>query len=131
MYPKLQLSAGPRVLKQTARKLVSPVQLHHKSCVSLVDIVSSADSLRSSRNSVQALLESRHCIPRTRFNRLETSRGGAGGEPEPADIEGASIMDRRRSGQRSDSESQCDGGVYAPLDWDNLPGRATRLLRLE
>ncbi len=29
-------------------------------------MVSSADSLRSSRNSVQALLESRHCIPSTR-----------------------------------------------------------------
>ena len=26
-YPRLPLSAGPRVLKQTARKLVSPVQL--------------------------------------------------------------------------------------------------------
>jgi hypothetical protein len=30
-------------------------------------------------------------------------------------------MDRRGSGQ----------GVYAPLGWDNLPGRSTRLLRLE
>jgi hypothetical protein len=66
----LPLSAGPRVLKQTARKLVSPVQLHHKSCVSLVDIVSSADSLHSSRNSVQALFESRHCIPSTQFNTM-------------------------------------------------------------
>jgi hypothetical protein len=37
-------------------------------CVSLVDIVPSGDSLRSSRNSVQALLESRYCIPSTRFN---------------------------------------------------------------
>ena len=49
---------------------ISPVQLHHKSCVSLVDIVSSEDSLRSSRNSVQALLESRYCIPSTLFNSL-------------------------------------------------------------
>jgi hypothetical protein len=45
------------------------LQLHYKSCVSLVDIVSSADSLRSSRNSVQALLESRYGIPSTLFNR--------------------------------------------------------------
>ncbi len=72
MYQKLPLSAGPRVLKQTARKLVcySSVQLQPKSCVSLVDIVSSEDSLRSSRNSVKALLESRYCIPSTRLNRL-------------------------------------------------------------
>ncbi len=33
-----------------------------KLCVSLVDTVSSEDSQRSSRNSVQALLESRYCI---------------------------------------------------------------------
>ncbi len=36
--------------------------------MSVVDIVPSGESLRSSRNSVQALLESRHCIPSTRFN---------------------------------------------------------------
>ena len=50
VYPKLPLSAGPRVLKQTARKLVSPVTT--QSCVSLVDKVSSVDSQRSSRNSL-------------------------------------------------------------------------------
>ncbi len=38
---------------------------------------------------------------------------------EPA----AGVMDRRRSGQSSDSES----GIHALLDWDKLPGRATRL----
>jgi hypothetical protein len=41
------------VLKQTARKLVSLVTT--QSCVSLVDKVSSEDSQRSSRNSLQAL----------------------------------------------------------------------------
>ncbi len=55
-----------KVLKQTARKLVSPGTT--QSCVSLVDTVSSEDSQRSSRNSVQALHESRRCIPCTRFN---------------------------------------------------------------
>jgi hypothetical protein len=40
--------------------------------VGLVDIVSSEDSQRSSRNSVQALLESRYCIQSTRFDRFET-----------------------------------------------------------
>jgi hypothetical protein len=40
--------------------------------VGLVDIVSSEDSLRSSRNSMQALLESRYCIQSTWFNRFET-----------------------------------------------------------
>ncbi len=66
MYRKLPLSEGPRVLKQTARKLVSLVTT--QSCVSLVDTVSSEDSQRSSRNSLQALHESRGCIPSTRFN---------------------------------------------------------------
>jgi hypothetical protein len=38
---------------------------------------------------------------------------------EPA----AGVMDDRRSGQRSDSESRRTrrAGVYARLDWDNLP----------
>ena len=68
MYRKLPLSEGPRVLKQTARKLVSPVTT--QSCVSLVDKVSSEDSQRSSRNSLQALRGSRGCIQSTRVNRL-------------------------------------------------------------
>ncbi len=41
--------------------------------MSLVDIVPSADSQRSSRNSVQAHLESRYCIPSTRLNSILTS----------------------------------------------------------
>jgi len=45
---------GPLVLKRTARKLVSLVTT--QSCVSLVDMVSSADSQRSSRSSLQAYL---------------------------------------------------------------------------
>ncbi len=88
MYPKLPLSAGPRVLKQTAGKPDQSsysasyyVLLQPKSCVSLVDIVSSEDSLRSSRNSVQALLESGSCIPSTRFNR--DSQNMTGLEPGP------------------------------------------------
>jgi hypothetical protein len=44
------------------------VQLQPKSCVSLVDMVSPEESLRSSRNSVQALLESRYCNQSTWFN---------------------------------------------------------------
>ncbi len=69
MYPMLPLSDGPRVLKADCGETRSvQLQLQLKSCVSLVDIVSSEDSLRSSRNSVQALLESRLCIPSTRFN---------------------------------------------------------------
>jgi hypothetical protein len=78
VYPKLLLN-GPRVLKQTAGKLVSPVHLQHKLCVSLVDIVPSVDSLRSSRNSMQALLESSYCIPSTWFNKLDTLDSPAGG----------------------------------------------------
>jgi hypothetical protein len=56
-----RLSCGPEY--KSRRRGNWSVQLQHKSCVSLVDIVSSADSLRSSRNSVQALLESRYCNP--------------------------------------------------------------------
>ena len=46
-------------------------------------------------------------------------------EREPADIEGA------RSRRHGPAARTRRAGVYAPLDWDNLPGRATRLLRLE
>ncbi len=45
--------------------------------MSLVDIVPSRDSLRGSRNSVQALLESRYCIPSIRFNRADGVIRGA------------------------------------------------------
>ncbi len=66
----LPFELWPRVLKQTARKLVSLVTIQIR--VSLVDMVSSEDSLRSRRNSMQALLESRYCIQSTRLNRFET-----------------------------------------------------------
>jgi hypothetical protein len=59
---KLPLSEGPRVLKQTARKLVSLVTT--QSCVSLVDKVSSEDSQCSSRNSLQALLRVKRLYPK-------------------------------------------------------------------
>ncbi len=91
MYPKLPLSAGPRVLKQLARKLVSPVQLQQKSCVSLVDIVSSVDSLRSCRNSVQALLKSRYCIPSTRFKGREEGSGMEGGRGKDLRAAGSAV----------------------------------------
>jgi hypothetical protein len=39
----------------------------------------------------------------------------------------AGVIDRLRNGQSSDSET----GVYALLDWDNVPDCITRLLRLE
>jgi hypothetical protein len=60
---------------------------------------------------------------------LETSRGGAGGGPEPVDIEGARSRSHGPAVERpalglGEPES-------TPLDWDNLPGRATRLIRLE
>ncbi len=43
------------------------------SCVGLIDIVSSEDSLLPSRNSMQALLESRYCIQSTWFNNVPLS----------------------------------------------------------
>jgi hypothetical protein len=54
---KITLKITCRVSKHTARKLVSPSI--HRSCVSLIDMVSSADSLRSSRNSGQCQAGSR------------------------------------------------------------------------
>ncbi len=56
-----------RVLKQTAMKL--DLSSYNPNRVSVVDIVSSSeDSLRSSRNSVQALLEPRYCSQSTWLN---------------------------------------------------------------
>jgi hypothetical protein len=57
-----RLNWDPLVLKQTARKLVSLVTT--QSCVSLVDKVSSEDSQRSSRNSLQALLRVKRLYPK-------------------------------------------------------------------
>ena len=53
--------------------------------------------------------------------RWRTGAGGHRGSPQPESLTGggaASARTRR-------------GGVCAPLDWGKLPGRATRLLRLE
>jgi hypothetical protein len=61
-----RLNWDPLVLKQTARKLVSPVTT--QSCVSLVDKVSSVDSQRSSRNSLQALLASENSATNNGYN---------------------------------------------------------------
>ncbi len=67
-------------LKQMARKPVSPITVTSQIVrASRFDMVSLADSLRSSRNSVQALHGSRYCIPSTRFNSTGLDRGlGAG-----------------------------------------------------
>jgi hypothetical protein len=59
---------------------------------------------------------------------VQTACGGQ----ELADIEGA----RSRShgpwtGGGAARARTRRAGVYAPLDWDNLSGRTTRLLRLE
>ncbi len=62
--------AAPRASHQAQSSIMHPL-LHmwmHDLGTGLVDMVSSEDSLRSSRNSVQALLESRYCIQSTRFN---------------------------------------------------------------
>ncbi len=53
---------------------------------------------------------------------LETSRGGAGvGSPQPESWTGSAAASART----------LRAGVYALLDWHNLPVHATRLLRLE
>jgi hypothetical protein len=77
---------------------------------------------------------------------LEASCGGISGGPELAELQATQWRRRKRTeagGHRGSPqpESRTGGGaarartrragVYAPLDWDNLPGRATRLLQLE
>jgi hypothetical protein len=52
---------------------------------------------------------------------LKTSRSGASGGPEPADIEGAH--------SRAASARTRRAGVYALLDWDNLPAAPTGVRR--
>ena len=48
---------------------------------------------------------------------------------ERADIKGARSRSHGPAAERP--ELGLGAGVYAPLDWDNLPGRTTSLLRLE
>ncbi len=87
--------------------------------------------------------------------RLETSCGGIGGGPEPAKLQAIQWRLRWRTGHVARRRRRSTGagvyrgspqpeswagrgrartwrgGVCALLDWDNLPGRATRLRRLE
>ncbi len=91
--------------------------------------------------------------------RLETSCGGIGGGQEPAELQATQwrlrwrtgdVAQRRRwrtgaGGHRGPGSPQPESwtgggkarartrraGVCALLDWENLPGRCTRLLRLE
>ncbi len=63
---------------------------------------------------------------------LETSLGGAGGGLELADIEGARSLGHGAAAVPGAARARTRrAGACALLDWDNLPGRATRLLRLE
>ena len=61
---------------------------------------------------------------------LETSRGGAGGGPGAGGHRGSPQPESRTGGGAASARTR-RAGVCAPLDWGKLPGRATRLLRLE
>ncbi len=67
----LPFGLRPRVLKQTARQLVSLVTITTQIVCESRMFSRQSTTLRSSWNSVQPLLESRYCIPSTLLNRFE------------------------------------------------------------
>jgi hypothetical protein len=89
--------------------------------VSLVDRVSSQDSQRSSRNSLQALYGSRYCIPSTRFNRGDAgilARPGRRARLDNTDGPGrwwAGVRARQVVGRGSPWGTGCDDSKRAAL----------------
>ncbi len=62
---------GSRRNKRT-RRIFLLFRITHKACVSLIDIVSSADCRRQQQEQWVGSAESSHCIQSTRFNRFES-----------------------------------------------------------
>ncbi len=85
LVPQVTVSDVSTIYSELARLHYSELDVEIRILPFCRTEVLKEDSLRSSRNSVQALLESRYCIPSTRFNRGRAIRFGP--EPGPVGIQ--------------------------------------------